>query len=74
MHAPDHFPRTVKQFLGLKDFSQSKKSGNDLTDTLLTKHIVHQLVYLIRFYNIQGYEEWGIDADSFEEQRDSTRN
>lgn len=74
MHTSDHFPCTVKQFLRLKDFSQSKKSENDLTDTLLTKHIVHQLMYLIWFYNIQGYEKWGINTDSFEEQCDFTRN
>lgn len=28
--------------------------------------IVHKLIYLIRFYNVQGYEEWGADAESHE--------
>ncbi|KAI9796724.1 MAG: hypothetical protein M1835_003305 [Candelina submexicana] len=32
---------------------------------------IDQLVYLIRFYKIQGYEEWGRDADSFKGYSDS---
>jgi len=37
----------------------------------LTSEIVHCLVYLVRFYNIQGYEEWGRDTDSLEGDSDS---
>lgn len=30
------------------------------------KKTVHRLIDLIRFYNVQGYEEWGTDAESHE--------
>lgn len=30
-----------------------------------------RLVHLIRFYNIQGYEEWGRDTDSLKGYNDS---
>lgn len=33
-------------------------------------HTVDRLIYLLRFYNTQGYEEWGMDTDSLE--RDSS--
>lgn len=32
----------------------------------LLNKIVYRLIYLIRFYNVQGYEEWGTDAESHE--------
>jgi len=32
---------------------------------------VYHLVCLVRFYNIQGYEEWGRDTDSLEGDSDS---
>ena len=28
-------------------------------------HTVDRLIYLLHFYKIHGYEEWGMDADSF---------
>ena len=34
-------------------------------------YIVDRLTYLLRFYKIYGYEEWGMDADSFEGDSDS---
>ena len=37
----------------------------------LTMYAVDRLIYLIRFYDIQGYEEWGMDADSLEGDSDS---
>lgn len=36
----------------------------------LMVHTVDRLIYLLRFYNTQGYEEWGMDTDSLE--RDSS--
>ena len=42
-----------------------------MTNTPAHKYIVHRLVHLVRFYNIQGYEEWGIDAESYEGDSDS---
>ena len=39
--------------------------------TGLMKETVDQLVRLIRFYYIQGYKDWGRDADSLEGYRDS---
>ena len=32
---------------------------------------MHRLIYLIQFYNIQGYEEWGMETDSLEGNNDS---
>ena len=40
----------------------------------MTKETVDRLVYLIRFYKIQGYEEWGRDADSLEGYGDSNNS
>lgn len=63
---PQYFPRTVKHFWKLK--MPSRREFEILTyDTLhlLTK-IVYKLIYLIRFYDVQGYEEWGTDAESHE--------
>jgi len=37
----------------------------------LIRKTVDRLVYLTRFYKIQGYEEWGRDADSLEGYSDS---
>lgn len=37
----------------------------------LTMYAVDRLIYLIRFYKIQGYEEWGMNADSLEGDSDS---
>ncbi|MCJ1245701.1 hypothetical protein MMC30_002905 [Trapelia coarctata] len=33
--------------------------------------LLHRLTYLLQFYNVQGYEEWGTDADSHEGESDS---
>ncbi|MCJ1383633.1 hypothetical protein MMC17_006747 [Xylographa soralifera] len=69
---PQYFPRTVKRFWKLKGPSQSKQSENDIIQSLgLTRSIVHRLIYLTRFYNIQGYEEWGMDVESHEGCSDS---
>jgi len=37
-------------------------------------HTEDRLIQLLRFYSIQGYEEWGMDADSFEGDSDSDRS
>ena len=71
IHTPEHFPRTVRRFWSLKDSSQSKHPENKMTILRLTLQTVDRLIQLIRFYNIQGYEEWGTDADSFEGESDS---
>ena len=71
IHTPEHFPRTVRRFWSLKDSSQSKHPGNNMTILRLTLQTVARLIQLIRFYEIQGYEEWGTDADSFEGESDS---
>ncbi|MCJ1396624.1 hypothetical protein MMC18_009515 [Xylographa bjoerkii] len=72
IHTPEYFPRTVKRFWKLKSPSQSKQSEDDMREILrLTRSIVHRLIYLIRFYNIQGYEEWGMDTESHEGCSDS---
>ena len=72
IQTPDYFPRNVKYFWRLKDPTQSKSSVVNFAGILrLTREIVDRLVYLIRFYKIQGYEEWGRDADSLEGYSDS---
>ena len=72
IHTPEYFPSTVKRFWSLKDSSQSKQPEDNKTKMLrLTMYAVDRLIYLIRFYNIQGYEEWGMDADSLEGDIDS---
>jgi hypothetical protein len=64
---PQYFPRTVKHFWKLKMPSRREFEIHTYYNTsyLLTK-IVYKLIYLIRFYNVQGYEEWGTDAESHE--------
>ena len=72
VHTPEHFPRTVKRFWSLKDPSQSTQSKDPVIDILrLTVHTVDRLIYLLRFYKTYGYEEWGMDADSFAGDSDS---
>ena len=72
IHTPERFPRTVKRFWCLKDPSQSKQSKNRISWILqLTVRTVNQLIDLLRFYGVEGYEEWGMDADSLEENSDS---
>ena len=67
IQTPDYFPRNVRHFWRLKDPTQSKSSVANVAEILrLTRETVDRLVYLIRFYKIQGYEEWGRDADSLE--------
>ncbi|MCJ1405930.1 hypothetical protein MMC11_009164 [Xylographa trunciseda] len=69
---PEYFPRTVKRFWRLKRPSQGKQSEDDIIETLrLTRSIVHRLIKLIRFYDVQGYEEWGMDLESHEGYSDS---
>ena len=74
IHTPEHFPRTVRRFWSLKDPSQSKHPENNMTILRLTLHTVDRLIQLIHFYNIQGYEEWGMDADSFEGESGSDKS
>ena len=72
IQTPDYFPRNVRHFWRLKDPTQSKSSVANVAEILrLTRETVDRLVYLIRFYKIQGYEEWGRDTDSFEGYSDS---
>lgn len=72
IQTPDYFPRNVRHFWRLKDATQSKSSVTNVAEILrLTRETVDRLVYLIRFYKIQGYEEWGRDADSLEGYSDS---
>ena len=72
IQTPDYFPRNVRHFWRLKDPTQSKSSVASVAEILrLTRETVDRLVYLIRFYKIQGYEEWGRDADSLEGYSDS---
>jgi len=69
---PDYFPRNVRHFWRLKDPTQSKSSVANVAEILrLIRETVERLVYLIRFYKIQGYEEWGRDEDSLEGYSDS---
>ena len=75
IQTPDYFPRNVRYFWRLKDLTQSKSSVANVAEILrLTRETVDRLVYLIRFYKIQGYEEWGRDADSFEGYSDSNNS
>ena len=72
IQTPDYFPRNVRHFWRLKDPTQSKSSVANVAEILrLIREIVDRLVYLIRFYKIQGYEEWGRDVDSLEGYSDS---
>ncbi len=72
IQTPDYFPRNVRHFWRLKDATQSKSSVTNVAEILrLIRETVDRLVYLIRFYKIQGYEEWGRDADSLEGYSDS---
>ncbi len=72
IQTPDYFPRNVRHFWRLKDPTQSKSSVANVAEILrLIRETVDRLVYLIRFYKIQGYEEWGRDADSLEGYSDS---
>ena len=72
IQTPIYFPRNVSHFWKLKNPTQSKSSVANVAEILqLTRETVDRLVYHIRFYKIQEYEEWGRDADSLE--RDSAR-
>ena len=72
IQTPDYFPRNVRHFWRLKDPTQSKSSVANVAEILrLTRETVDRLMYLTRFYKIQGYEEWGRDADSLERYSDS---
>jgi hypothetical protein len=63
-HTPLHFPRSIKEFWNLQ-FQAQSMSSRDIyyIDNLLIPYIERDLVYLIRFYDIQGYEYWGRDED-----------
>ncbi|MCJ1461609.1 hypothetical protein MMC07_000206 [Pseudocyphellaria aurata] len=72
IQTPADFPRNVRHFWRLKDPTQSKSSVVNVAEILrLIRETVDRLVHLIRFYNYQGYEEWGRDTDSFEGYSDS---
>ena len=72
IQTPDYFPRNIRHFWRLKNPTQSKSSVANVAETLrLIRETVDRLVYLIRFYKIQGYEEWGRDTDSLEGYSDS---
>lgn len=68
----NYFSRNVRHFWRLKDSTQSKSYVLNVAEILqLTRKTVDRLVYLIRFYKIQDYEEWGRNAHSLEEYSDS---
>jgi len=72
IHIPEYFPRTIRHFWRLKAPTQSKLLAPNFTDILVFMiETVDRLIYLIRFYKIQGYEEWGRDTDSLEGYSDS---
>ncbi|KAL9138291.1 MAG: hypothetical protein Q9175_000474 [Cornicularia normoerica] len=72
MHLPEYFPRTIRHFWRLRDSSQSKLIAPNFTEVLeFMQETVDRLIHLIRFYKIQGYEEWGRDTDSLEGYIDS---
>lgn len=72
IHTPEHFPCTMRRFWSLKDSSQSKHPKNNIKILRLTLHTVNRLIQLIRFYKIQGYEEWGTDTGRSIESRNRT--
>ena len=75
IQTPDYFPCNVRHFWRLRDPTQSKSSVANVAEILrLTREIVDRLVYIIRFYRIQGYEEWVRDADSLEGYSDSNNS
>ena len=75
---PPNFPKTVRRFWSLKDPPQSRRSSARFITRLLLKLLVGtQLTELIRFYDIQGWEEWHLDPDcvwDYSDSDESTRS
>ena len=70
---PRYFPRTVKRFWKLKAPPRRKQTEWHYKQGVLwlIRYTGHRLTYLLQFYQVQGYEEWGKDDDSYGEDSDS---
>lgn len=68
----NYFSRNVKHFWKLKDSTQNKSFVANFVEILrLTTKIINRLMYFIRFYKIQKYEEWDKNTNNFEEYNNS---